>query len=110
MTRWSHFVHKFKTSTVFLPISHDKHVNGIFFEHPGTVLVLCITTDEEPYMFIICVEYSKSPFNLTVFLKSLENSAYKGLMKDIEVQVDRKEWLNKDGLLLDARSMASKVR
>ena len=44
-----------------------------------------MTIDEEPYMFTIYVEYSKSLFDLRVFLKSLENSAYKGLMKDIKV-------------------------
>ena len=31
-------------------------------------------------------------------------------MKEIEDQVDRKEWLNKERLPLSARSMASKVR
>ena len=31
-------------------------------------------------------------------------------MKEIEDKVDRKEWLNKEGLLLSARSMALKVR
>ena len=46
----------------------------------------------------------------TIFLKNLEDSKYKGLMKEIEDQVDRKEWLNKERLPLSARSMASKVR
>ena len=110
MTGWLHFVHKFKNSTMFLPISYNDRVKDVLFERPGIVLIHCVTTNEEPYMYTICVEYSKSPFNLTVFLKSLENSAYEGLMKDIEVQVDRKEWLNKDGLLLSTRSLASKVR
>ena len=42
-------------------------------------------------MFKICVDYSKSPFDLTIFLKSLKNSEYKALMKEIEDQVDKKE-------------------
>jgi hypothetical protein len=53
-------------------------------------------------MFTICVEYSKNPFDLTVFLKSLENSEYVPLMKEIEEQVDKKEWLNKEGLPLES--------
>ena len=69
-----------------------------------------MTIDEDPYMFTICIEYSKSPFNLTVFLKSLENSQYKRLMKDIEASVDKKKWVTKEGLPLKAISMASKVR
>ena len=110
MTRWPPFVHKFKNSTKFLPILYDERVKDVLFEGPGTMLVYYVTTDEELYMFTIYVEYSKSPCDLTIFLKSLENSAYKGFMKDIEVQVDRKEWLNKDRLPLGARSMASIVR
>jgi hypothetical protein len=110
MTGRSYFVHKFKNSIVFLPISYNERAKDVLFERPGTVLIHCVTTIEEPYMFTICVEYSKSPFDLTVFLKSLENSEYVPLMKEIEEQVDKKEWLNKEGLPLGTRGMASRVR
>jgi hypothetical protein len=40
----------------------------------------------------------------------MENSSYEALMKEIEEQVDKKVWLNKEGLPLNAKSMASKVR
>ena len=79
-----HFVHKFKNSIVFLPISYTKRVKNILFERPGIVLVHCMMTTEEPYMFTIYIEYSKSPFDLIVFLKSLENLEFEGLMKEIE--------------------------
>ena len=105
-----HFVHKFKNSPVFLPISHDELIKDVLYERPRIVLVHCMTINEDPYMFTICIEYSKSPFDLTVFLKSLENSQYKRLMKDIEALVDKKEWVIKEGLPLNARSMALKVR
>ena len=110
VTRWAHLIHKFKNSPVFLPILHNKHIKDVFFEHLDTVLVHCMTIDEEPYMFTICIEYSESPFDLTEFLKSLENSTYGRLMKEIEQAVDKKEWVNKEGLPLNARSMALKVR
>ena len=109
MIGWSHFVHKFKNSTVFLPMSYTERVKDVLFERLGTVLVHYMRTDEEPYMFTIYVEYRKNPFDLTIFLKSLDTSAYEGLMKDIKVEVDKKEWLNKEGLPLSVRSMASKV-
>ena len=80
----SHFIHKFKNSTMFLPISYTKYVKDVLFERPRTLLIHCVTTIEEPYMFIIYVDISKSPFDLIVFLKSLENSEYKALMKEIE--------------------------
>ena len=68
------------------------------------MLVHCVTIDEEPYMFTICIEYSKSPFDLTEFLKTLENSQYERLMKDIKALMD------KEGRPLGGRNMASKIR
>ena len=65
---------------------------------------------KEPYMFTICVDYNITWFDLLVFLKSLENSDYKSLMKEIKDQVDKKKWLNKEGLPFGARAMASRVR
>ena len=91
MTGWVHFIYKFKSSPVFLPILHDEQIKDVLFEKPDIVLVHCVTIDEEPYMFTICIEHSKSPFDLTEFLKTLENSQYERLMKDIEVSVDKKE-------------------
>ena len=110
MIRRSHFVHKFTNLTVFLPISYIERVKDILFECLRTMLVHCVTTIEEPYMFTICVDYSKSLFDLTTFLKSLENYEYETFMKEIEDHIDRKEWLNKEGLPLSARSMALEVR
>jgi hypothetical protein len=71
MTGWSHFVHKFKNSSVFLPISYNERVKDVLPEKGGIVLVHCVTTTDEPYMFTICVEYKFSPFDLSVFLRSL---------------------------------------
>ena len=101
----SHFVHKFKNLMMFLPILHNECVKDILFEHPGIVLVHYMATTKEPYMFTIYIEYKKSPFDLIVFLESLENLEYEALVKEIE-----KKWLNIEGLPLSARSMDSKVR
>jgi hypothetical protein len=95
MTGRSHFVHKFRNSTMFLPISYNESVKDVLPEGGKIVLIHCVTTTEDQYMFTICVDYSKSPFDLTVFLKSLENSDYEALMKEVEEQVDKKQWLNK---------------
>lgn len=61
-------------------------------------------------MFTICVEYSISPFHLIVFLKSLENSKYESLMREVKEQVDIKKWVNKDGLPFGAKAKASWIR
>ena len=110
MAGWLHFVNKFKNSPVFLPISYNERIQDILFERPGTVLVHCMTIDEEPYMFTIYIEYNTSPFDLTIFLKSLENLAYERFLKDIEDAMDKKEWVSKEGLPLNVRSLALKVR
>jgi hypothetical protein len=110
MTGSSHFVDKFKNSSVFLPISYNEHVKDVLPEKGGIVLIHCVTTTEEPYMFTIYVEYKFSPFDLFVFLRSLENSEYEALMKEIEAQVDNKEWLNKEGHPFGFRAMASRIR
>jgi hypothetical protein len=67
-------------------------------------------TIDEPYIFTICVDYSICPFHLLVFLKSLEKSDYKSLMKEIEEQVDKTKWLNKEELLFGAKAMASRFK
>ena len=110
MTGWAHFVHKFKTASAFLPISYDEHIKDVLYEKPSTVLVHCKTLDDDPYMFTICLDNKKSPFDLTEFLTTLQDSPYDKLLKELEEQVDKKEWVNKNGLPLSAAGMASKVR
>ena len=110
MMRWAHFVYKFKSSPVFLPISHEEQIKDVLHEKLETVLVHCVTIGEDPYMFTICIDYRKNPFDLPEFLQSLENTEYEKLMKDIERSVDKKEWVNKQGLPLKAAGIVSKVR
>ena len=80
----SYFVQMFKNSLVLFPISYNERIKDILFESGGIVLMHCVTTIEDQYIITICMDYSKSPFNLTVFLKSLENSDFRALMKEIE--------------------------
>ena len=103
MTGRLHFVYKFKNSLVFLPISYNEQVKDVIFESRGIVLKHCVTTTKDQHMFTICVDYSKSPFDLTIFFKSLGNSNYEALMKEIEEHVDKKKWLNKEGLPFEAK-------
>jgi hypothetical protein len=80
------------------------------FEIGGRLNIHCKTTMEEPYFFTISVDYEKAPFYLPHFLQSMQNPWYESLMKEIEVQVYRKMWVNKEGLPFTARAMASKLR
>jgi hypothetical protein len=97
----TYIVHKFKSSVVFLPISHDELIKEVLFENGGIILINCEMRAEEPYMFILCMEYSKSPFHLPTYSKSpfhlptffmsLENSDFESLMKEAKEQVTRRD-------------------
>jgi hypothetical protein len=88
MTSSTHFVHKFRNIPTFFPIFYDELVKKVLINGGSTVLIHCETRGDEPYMFTICIEYSKSPFHLPTFLKSLENTDYKSLMREVQEQVD----------------------
>jgi hypothetical protein len=83
MTVSTHFIHKFKNSTIFLLISHVELVKEVLFENGGIVLIHCEMRAEESYMFTLCMEY-KISFHLPIFLKSLENFDYESLMREVE--------------------------
>jgi hypothetical protein len=110
MSDSTHFMPKLKISPIFLPILNDEKIREVLYENPGRVNILCETTTLERYVFTISIDYAKAPFHLTHFLKSIENSSYEAFLKEIKEQVDKKMWLNKEGLPLNAKSMASKVR
>ena len=95
MNNWIYFLYKFKNSSAFLPISSKEKVREVLFEIGGKLNIHCKTTMEEPYFFTISVDYKKASFYLPHFMQSMENLWYESLMKEIEVQVHRKMWINK---------------
>jgi hypothetical protein len=84
MIGWINFVHKFRNTSVALSISYEEHVKDVLFEKGGILYIHCKTMEAKPYMFTLCMEYCKFPFHLPSFLKSLENSKYEYLMKEIK--------------------------
>ena len=104
------FKAKFYTIDKLMSISVDECVKDVVSYKNNILFVHCKMTESTPYCFTICTNNSKSPFSTLYFLKSLENSVYEPLMKEIEEDIDRKQWHMKDGLPLRARPIASKVR
>lgn len=47
----SHFVHKFKNSTLFLSISYNERVKDVLLEGGKIVLIYCVTTTEDQYHY-----------------------------------------------------------
>jgi hypothetical protein len=78
-------VYKFKNSLVFLSILHEEKIKDVIFESGWIINIHCKTTKLEPYLFTIRIEYAKVPFHLSYFLKSLENSMYKTLLKEYKM-------------------------
>jgi hypothetical protein len=53
MTANTYFVHKFKNSPTFLPISYEERVKEVFYGGDGRVDIYYKTTGAEPYLFTI---------------------------------------------------------
>jgi hypothetical protein len=60
MTANMHFVHKFKNSLTFLPISYEERVKKVLYRGDGRIDIYCKTMGAEPYLFTICVDYAKA--------------------------------------------------
>jgi hypothetical protein len=64
MIAYMHFVHKFKNSLAFLPISYEERVKEVLYENGKHINIRCKTTMSEPYLFTICLDYAKALFQL----------------------------------------------
>jgi hypothetical protein len=110
MTDYTYFFHKFENPSVTLLILLEEKLKDALFDNGGILLIHCKTTGPKEYMFTICFEYAKARFHLLTFHKSLENSKYESLLKEVDSQVDKKKWVNKDELTLGLKAIASRVR
>lgn len=108
MTEYVHFVHMFKNSPDFICLSADKKIKDVQYTD-GRVHISCKITTEPYYMYTICLDYSKSKFNLQYFLRTLQNSSYEQLLKSLEEQIDVGVWGTAERRL-GVRSIVSKLR
>ena len=110
MTENVNFVMKFSIAPHVLPILADECIEDVVHYKDNILHIHCETTDADPYAFTIALNNGSSPFIVVPFLASLVGSSYEPLMKEIEVEIDRKSWVTKEGLPLRAQAVASKVR
>ena len=92
MTDFLHFQAKFRTAKDAMPISADEKVKDVVWYADNTLLIHCETTASPPYFFTICFDNSASPFTTLYFLRSLNDSVYEPLMKEVETEIDNKAW------------------
>ena len=102
MTENINFIMKFSAAPHALPISADERVKDVVHFKNNILHIHCETTDADPYAFTIALNNGTSSFIVVPFLASLEGSSYKPLMKEIEVDIDKKSWVTKEGLPLRA--------
>ena len=84
MTDFQNFQAKFCIVDDAMAISTDKKVKDVVWYADNTLLIHCETTASPPYFFTIYVDNSISPFSTLCFLRSLNGSVYKPLMKEVE--------------------------
>ena len=100
MTENANFVMKFSAVPHTLPVSADEYIKDVVHFKDNILHIHCKTTDADPYSFTIVLDNSTSLFIVVPFFSNLEGSFYEPLMKEIEVDIDKKSLVTKDGLLL----------
>ena len=103
------FVIKFFAAPHALPILTDECIKDVVHFKDNILYIHRETMDADPYSFTIALDNNTLPFTMVPFLSSLEGSSYELLMKEIMADIDKKLWVTKDGLPLQARSIASKL-
>ena len=110
MTDFLNFQAKFRKADDAMAISADEKVKDVVWYTENTLLIHCETIASPSYFFTIYVDNSVSPFSTLYFLRSLNGSVYKPLMKEVERDIDNKACQAKDGQPFRARPIAGKVR
>ena len=100
MTENVNFVMKFSAAPHALPISVDERIKDVVHFKDNILHIHCETIDVDPYAFTIALNNDSFPFTVVPFLASLAGSFYEPLMKEVEVEIDRKLWVTKEGLPL----------
>jgi hypothetical protein len=92
MTRWTHFVHKFKNAPVALPILYKECVKVVLLEKGGTLYILCETMVDKPYMFTFCVEYNHLHSTFQVSSRAWRTPNRNSLWRKLKNNWTRKCW------------------
>ena len=107
------FTTKYKNTPITLSVSlHETIIEvstGIYDE----TLVSCTThfpDQEEPYVFTYVVPAEGFTFSIGAICRSLENTDFEELKKDICDHIDKKRWVGKDDGALKPKVLASRLR
>ena len=107
------FTYKFKNAQCFLNLSFLEKVKDVESDAHTTLRVKCMTTipkSEDQYHFAICLDSVQIPFAITPLLESLEPTAFRGEIKELERRIDNNEWKDVNGSLLIWKKLANKIR
>ena len=109
------FSYKFKSAQFFLTLSFEEKVKDVEIDTHPMLKIKCMTLKpgierSQQYHFTICLNTLLIPFLMSPFLRSLEPTPYRTEIKELEAKIDRKEYQNVDGLPLNGKKLATKIR
>ena len=107
--------YKFKSAQVYLQLSFQVKVKDVEADANPILKVKCITTisdveKKNQYHFAIFIDSVLIPFNLSLFLSSLEPTPYSSEIKELETKLDRNNWKNANNTPLNWKKLYNKIR
>ena len=109
------FSYKFRSTQVFLTLLFEEKVKDVEIDTHPMLKIKCMILKpgierSQQYHFTICLNTMLILFRMSPFLHSLEPTPYRTEIKELEAKIDRKEYQNVDGLPLNGKKLATKIR
>ena len=114
-TNLIYFSYKFRSVQVFLTLSFEEKVKDVEIDTHPMLKIKCMILmpsieRSQQYHFTICLNTLLIPFTMSPFLRSLEPTPYRMEIKELEAKIERKKYQNVDGLPLNGKMLAAKIR
>ena len=106
------FITKWKNSPTTLPVSLNEKVVEVSAGPRSTIIVSCITTNNkqvEPYSFSYIVDAKRAVFSIAMYCKSLDDTQYREVQKNLEIHIQEKRWQSDDGGQLPPKKLVSRL-
>ena len=106
------FTTKYKNCQTTLPVTLHETVTECSTGGEGSILVSCKTIDpdqEEEYVFSYVVPSKNITFSISATVRSLDDTLYTGLQRNIEEHISMKRWVSKDGGALPHKTLMSRI-
>ena len=103
---------KYQNCSKSLPVSLHETITEVKTGLNNQLIVSCKTLypdQEKEYNFSYVVPSKDTIFSVSMTCRSLENSNFKGIYKDLVKHVEDKRWVSKDGRVLGHKILWSRI-